>query len=121
VVSNPAHEQEVRTGKEAEVSFNTEGAVKAGYMDMLKIRIFKAWQYPADAINKGLQGNVDISFVLNDKGEVMDIGVVKTSGSPSLDSAAIAAVKQAAPFGPFTGDANQKTLKVTGHLCYVLD
>jgi TonB family protein len=120
-IANPAQAQVVKTDTEEGMSFDTEGTVSSGYMDILKARIFKVWQYPEDAINKGQEGKVTISFVLNGKGEVVDIGILKTSGSYSLDSAAMAAVEQAAPFGSFGGDVKNETLKVTGHFCYVLD
>ncbi len=103
------------------VSFVAEGGVGKVYLDKLKVKIFNVWQYPADAIHKGEQGKVTISFVLNDKGELMDMGVLAGSGSSSLDSAAMAAVKKASPFGSFTGDIKEKTLKVTGNFAYVLD
>jgi TonB family protein len=103
------------------VSFEAEGGVGVVYLDKLKIKIFRIWQYPGDAIRKGEQGKVTISFVLNDKGELVDMGVLVSSGSHSLDSAAMAAVKKASPFGFFTGDIKEKTLKVTGNFGYVLD
>ncbi|HON95101.1 MAG TPA: TonB family protein [Deltaproteobacteria bacterium] len=106
---------------EGGVSFVAEGGVAVGYLDHLKVKIFRIWEYPEDAIFKGEQGRVSIVFVLNDRGEVMDIGVLKSSGSMSLDSAAMAAIEQAAPFGPLTGNKGEKTLKVTGHFAYVLD
>ena len=103
------------------VSFVAEGGVATGYLDQLKIRIFRIWEYPEDAIFKGEQGRVSVSFVLNERGEVIEIGVLKSSGSYSLDSAAVAAIEQAAPFGPLTDNDDAKTLKVTGHFAYVLD
>lgn len=110
------------TGEPEEgVSFVAEGGVATDYLDRLKIKIFRIWEYPEDAIFKGEQGRVSVSFVLNDKGEVVEIGVLKSSGSDSLDSAAMAAIEQAAPFGPLAGGNGAKTLKVTGHFAYVLD
>jgi TonB family protein len=103
------------------VSFVAEGGVGKAYLDKLKVKIFNIWQYPEEAIHKGEQGKVTISFVLDDKGNLMDMGVLVSSGSSSLDSAAMAAVKKASPFGSFTGDIKEKTLKVTGNFGYVLD
>jgi TonB family protein len=103
------------------VSFEAEGGVGKVYLDKLKVKIFNIWQYPEDAVRKGEQGKVTISFVLNDKGELMDMGVLVGSGSRSLDAAAMAAVKKASPFGSFTRDIKEKTLKVTGNFGYVLD
>jgi TonB family protein len=103
------------------VSFKAEGKVSADFMTLLKAKIFYVWKYPDEAVQKGRQGNVGISFILNSKGEVVDIGIIKSSGSPSLDSAAIDAIRKASPFGPVTSDDNDKSLKITGHFCYVLD
>ena len=110
----------VKNEKEG-VSFEAEGGVGKVYLDKLKLKIFNIWQYPEDAIHKGEQGKVTISFVLNDKGKLMDMGVLVSSGSHRLDSAAMAAVENASPFGSFTGDIKEKTLKVTGNFGYVLD
>jgi TonB family protein len=110
----------VKNDKEG-VSFEAEGGVGKVYLDKLKVKIFNIWQYPKDAIRKGEQGKVTISFVLNDKGELMDMGVLVSSGSYNLDSAAMAAIEKAGPFGSFTSDIKEKTLKVTGNFGYVLD
>lgn len=121
VVSAP-QKVERKNHQDAEgVSFEAAGGVGAGYIDKLKVRIFKIWKYPEDAVQKGEQGKVTITFVLNNKGEVVDIGVLASSGSYRLDSAAMAAIKKAGPFGSFTSDIKDKTLKVTGHFRYVLD
>lgn len=103
------------------VSFVAEGGVATGYLDQLKIKIFRIWEYPEDAIFKGEQGRVSIVFVLNKKGEVLDIRVLRSSGSGSLDAAAMDAVEKAAPFGPLADAGSSGTLKVTGHFAYVLD
>jgi TonB family protein len=103
------------------VSFETDGKISVSYLDLLKARIFFAWKYPDDAIQKGLQGKVSVSFVLNGNGELVDMGVLKSSGSYSLDSAAMAAIEKASPFGPLPSEVRSKPLKVTGHFCYVLD
>jgi protein TonB len=119
--NKPVENQKSEAVPEEGVSFEAEGGVGAGYLDPLKVKIFRVWQYPEDAIQKGQQGKVSISFVLNSKGELVDIGILTSSGSYSLDTAAMAAIEQASPFGSFTGDIKERTLKVTGHFCYVLD
>lgn len=103
------------------VRFVAEGGVAPGYLDRLKIKIFRIWEYPEDAIFRGEQGRVSIGFVLNAMGEVIDIGVETSSGSDSLDAAAMSAIEKAAPFGPLVDSAPDRKLKVTGHFAYVLD
>lgn len=103
------------------ISFQSEGGVGGLYLEKLKLRIFHIWEYPDEAIRKGEQGKVAVSFVLNDAGEVMDMAVLVSSGSKSLDSAAMTAIRKAGPFGSFTADIKDKTMKVTGNFRYVLD
>jgi TonB family protein len=106
---------------EEAMSFVTDRKVAVSYLDRLKTKIFLVWKYPEEAIQIGQQGDVTISFVLNSKGELIDIGVLKGSGSRSLDKASITAVKQANPFGVLPGDISNEPLKITGHFRYVLD
>jgi len=103
------------------ISFEVEGEVSADYLDLLKMKIFTAWEYPEDAIEKGHDGMVRIAFVLDGSGDLTEIGILTSSGHYSLDAAAMGAIEQARPFGPFTVDVATRTLKITGNFRYVLD
>ncbi|MBN2297525.1 MAG: energy transducer TonB [Deltaproteobacteria bacterium] len=103
------------------VSFEAEGEVSADYMDQLKARIFNAWEYPHEAIEKEYEGMVKIFFVLDNYGSLTQIGILTSSGHYSLDTAAMGAIERAGPFGPFTEDVSAQVLKITGNFCYVLD
>ena len=103
------------------VSFEVQGEVSADYLDLLKMKIFTAWEYPEDAIEKNHDGIVRIAFVLGRAGDVTQIGVVTSSGHYSLDAAAMGAIEQSSPFGPFTEDVTTRELKITGNFRYVLD
>jgi TonB family protein len=113
-------EKQDAQGQEA-MSFVTDRKVAVSYLDRLKTKIFLMWKYPEEAIQAGQQGDVSISFVLNGKGELIDIGVLKGSGSRSLDKATITAIRQANPFGPLPEDISNEPLKITGRFRYVLD
>ena len=106
---------------EGGVSFVAEGGVAVGYLDHLKVKIFRIWEYPEDAIASGADGTVRVRFVLDALGSVTEIGILSGSGHASLDSAALDAVLKAGPFGPFTEDLAGETLTITGSFCYVLD
>jgi TonB family protein len=106
---------------EEAMSFVTDRKVAASYLDRLKTKIFLAWKYPEEAIQIGQQGDVSISFVVSSKGELLEVEVLKGSGSRSLDKASITAVRQANPFGPLPEDLSKEPLKITGHFRYVLD
>jgi len=116
-------EDDVRNQEQSDegVSFEAEGEVSADYMDQLKARIFNVWEYPQYAIEKEYEGMVKIFFVLDNSGNLTQIGVLTSSGHYSLDTAAMAAIEQANPFGPFTEDVATQTLKITGNFCYLLE
>jgi periplasmic protein TonB len=116
---NEVEKQDAK-GQEA-MSLVTDRKVAVSYLDRLKTRIFLMWKYPDEAIRIGQQGDVIISFVLNGKGELIDIVIIKGSGSRSLDKATITAIRQANPFGPLPEDISNEPLKITGHFRYVLD
>ncbi len=44
--------------------------------------------------------DVTLAFDLDDGGNLMRIGIVRTSGDPQVDAAALAAIRRAAPFPP---------------------
>jgi TonB family protein len=118
-VKEETGQQEAESG--GGVSFKADRTVGTSYLDLLKARIFLVWKYPDEAIQKGQEGRVSISFELNSNGELIDIGILESSGSSSLDTASTAAVKQASPFGPLPKDISDKPLRITGQFCYVLD
>jgi TonB family protein len=102
--------------------FETEGKVSADYMTLLKARILYVWKYPDDAIQEGQQGKVGIAFSLNSRGELVEMGVVRSSGFPGLDAAVMDAIRKASPFGKIPDNAGSDSpLKITGHFVYVLD
>jgi TonB family protein len=110
------------SSSEEETHFEAEGKVSADYMTLLKARILYVWKYPDDAVQKGQQGKVGIAFTLNSRGELLDMGVVQSSGFQGLDSAVMDAIRKASPFGqiPDKGESDSP-LKITGHFVYVLD
>jgi TonB family protein len=65
---------------------------------LLHAAIQKAQRYPASAQELSREGRATVSFRLEANGEVSDLKLVHSSGTGSLDNAALAAVADAAPF-----------------------
>jgi len=103
------------------VTFETEGKVNIGYLQRLKAKIFRAWQYPEPAIAAGHQGLVKLAFVVDEEGHLIGVDLLEGSGYRELDLAAQQAVKDASPFGRFPPDIQEKTLKIKGRFRYVID
>ena len=57
--------------------------------------------YPAEARARGLYGSLELVVTLRDNGELMDVRIARSSGSPLLDQAAIDIVRMGAPYPPF--------------------
>ena len=65
---------------------------------LLHAAIQKAQQYPASAQELSREGRATVSFTLAANGEVSNLKLMHSSGTGSLDHAALAAVMEAAPF-----------------------
>lgn len=76
----------------------TEYMSRGDYFDMLRMRIESRKKYPDAARHRQVEGRVEVGFLVATDGGVSDVEVIKTSRHPDLDQAALAAVKDAAPF-----------------------
>jgi protein TonB len=73
-------------------------ATPSSYLEMVKLKIEKNKKYPDTARIRHIEGSVIIRFVITPEGDIKAAEVVKTSRYRSLDTAALKAVKDAAPF-----------------------
>ncbi len=78
------------------------------------------WNYPAEAILSETEGTLELLIIVDPKGDLIDIDLVRTSGSDLLDFEAIQAVYRAAPFGPLTKHYPHEQLKIRAHFSYRL-
>lgn len=60
--------------------------------------------YPQEARAKNIKGDVRLLVIIDSTGNVKDIKVLGSSGSPLLDNAAKESVYKSAPFGEFSPD-----------------
>jgi TonB family protein len=65
---------------------------------LLHAAIQKQQHYPASALQLEREGRVKVKFTLDKNGRVSNLQVAESSGTSSLDEAALSAVKDAAPF-----------------------
>ncbi len=68
------------------------------YLEMVRLKIEQHKLYPATARTRQIEGNVTIRFVITPDGNVRSVELVKPSRHMALDTAALNAVKDAAPF-----------------------
>ena len=83
-----------------------------GGFDAMVRAVMRNVKYPKDALKAKAEGKVLVSFVVNSKGEVADIKVVK-GAFPSLDAAALWAVQQLKSFAPGQQDGKPVAVSFT--------
>ncbi len=70
---------------------------------MIRAQLESAKFYPASARRRGIGGDVEVGFRLNDAGFAEELLVLTGSGYAVLDQAALATVTRAQPFYPCAG------------------
>ncbi len=69
-------------------------------MDTIRRMIEQKKHYPLSARQRHLEGRVQLVFTINANGQVSSVRVIQGSRFSMLDDAAVAAVRNAAPFPP---------------------
>jgi protein TonB len=88
-------------------------------MQRLKEKIESAWKYPLDAAARREYGDLYIQFTIKKKGKIGAVELIETSGHPSLDTAAIKALRDADPYWPLPNAMGKESLTITGHFVYL--
>lgn len=80
---------------------NPEEEAVFRYQDMVKRRLEQAREYPFWAKKQGLEGQVQVSFVVFPDGSSAGVKILNSSGSQVLDRAAVRSIERASPFPRF--------------------
>ncbi len=75
-------------------ALNHQGSV----LRQIRQRILGAKQYPVMAKSQGVEGIVTLLFSIGSQGVLEDAKILRTSGSPLLDQAALETLKRAMPY-----------------------
>lgn len=100
------------------ISINTDDLKYFSYTLKLKNKIEYIWRYPQSAAERGIQGNLLLTFTIQRNGYVSEVRVVSTSGYEVLDLEAVRAIKEASPFAPLPDSWNEDHITITGHFVY---
>jgi protein TonB len=90
---------------------STRKAIEASYLAawVQKIEHTGNLNYPSEARLKKLSGRLRMSVRLNAEGEVLDMQITSSSGTPILDEAARQILRMAQPFAPFSDELRERT------------
>lgn len=88
------------SGGEATVNINTRELRYASYMNGVKNLVESVWRYPAQAKRERITGTLLMRFSIDRDGNLAGVEILRSSGEPMLDHAAIEAVRKSAPYAP---------------------
>lgn len=100
------------------VWLNLERGLLISFFRRFRNQIEGVWNYPREAVEKGMQGTLLLKITVNHDGELIDVDLLNSSGSDILDYEAIQAVYRAAPFGPLGKHYTYPDLKIMAHFRY---
>ena len=100
------------------VSLDTKEVKYASYFARIKHQIERVWIYPSAAAQKGISGDLSLTFRISKDGNLMGVRLVEQSGHEILDVAALKAVKEAAPFYPFPKNIQRDKLTILANFIY---
>lgn len=100
------------------VSLDTTEEKYASYFARIKHQIERVWIYPSDAAQRGISGDLSLTFRISKDGNLMGVRIVDQSGYEILDVAALKAVKEAAPFYPFPKNIQREKITILANFVY---
>lgn len=114
----PGTDAEVETGKI--INLDTTELKYISYMTKIKRQIDLVWTYPMLAIERGEQGTLLLQFTIVSSGQLKDVRIIRSSGSKILDSAAVEAIRNAAPYPVFPKEWKEEEITIAARMEYVL-
>ncbi len=92
---------------------SSDSAILKDFLRMVSGKIEKSKRYPGWAMDAGLEGKVVVRFTILQNGALGEhLQLVKSSGTEILDNAAMAAVRDAAPFPVLPNSLSREQLQV---------
>jgi len=88
------------------------------YFASIKRKIELVWQYPQDAANAGIQGELTIDFIIARDGSLESVHILQGSGYKILDDEAVGSIRIAAPYNPIPEDYTIPNLRIRAHFIY---
>jgi len=115
-VSNPAGVLE--TDSEIVIPFNTRKFEYMDYFSSLRRTVSDAWNYPDEAMQKGIGGRTLLRITVDRGGILEEVKVISSAGTQALDDAALDAVRRSAPFKPFPDTLSKQRIHIVATFNY---
>lgn len=122
VGANPGNENRVKQRDDVEIGdtvwLNLEHDLLVSFFRRFHDQIERVWNYPKEALQNQEEGTLLLLITVDRKGELIDVDLLRSSGSDLLDFEAIQAVYRAAPFGPLSKHYPHERLNIRAHFHY---
>ncbi len=102
------------------IDMNTTSFRYISYFTGMRKAIEMVWIYPREAIERGLQGEVQLELIIEKDGKVSKVRVLNSSGYAVLDDNMVKTIKLASPFAPLPKGWKKDRIQVTGAFHYIL-
>ena len=96
----PGRKARPPAGVDTSISLNTGDLTYLAYFAHIKQKIERVWDYPAEAMNRKVEGQLLLPFVPQRSGQVKGVEFLRPSGFEVLDRHAWDAVVKSDPFDP---------------------
>jgi len=114
---------EARQGQASSSRENMEGAAAAAdpsalnrYRAALYAAVRSRLRYPPSAESQGISGTAEIRFTLDRSGQVLNVSLVRSTGNPLLDQAALATARPGSSLPAAPASVPQQQFTVTAPL-----
>jgi protein TonB len=102
------------------VWLDTEKDILLSFFERFRRNIYNVWNYPPQAAKSREQGVCLLEIIINRDGSVQAVKPLESSGYPTLDREAVAAVYRGAPYGPLPSAYTDEKLKIMAFFQYRL-
>lgn len=109
---------EAAKGRQTARASQSGNARTSNYPGKIVSKLRRSLRYPSAAKRERLRGEAHVRFTVAQNGAVSGVRVVRSSGSPVLDKAAIETVHRAAPFPSIPADAGRSSWGFTVPLAF---
>jgi len=104
--------------QEGPIRLDTREPKYLSYFEHIKSAIEVVWDYPENALKRGIEGKLLLEFTILANGALDGPRLVRTSGFADLDEEAIRAVRAAAPFRPIPSHIGRQRLDIIASFEY---
>jgi periplasmic protein TonB len=102
------------------VWLDTEKDILVSFFQRFKDGIYRVWNYPQGAAERGEEGVCLLKITISRDGSVANVQLKDSSGSPALDNEALAAVRRGGPYGPLPRAYKEDQLNIFAFFRYNL-